>query len=374
MAITKLGPLLSGIRGTVGGVTFSENGAGTFAKIWSPPSQPMTEKQTTQRSHLSRIPDLWRALTTVQKDAWATFAALPAQELFNSLGVSYYNSGYLWFAKCNTRLLRIGRSPIVAVPSQARPAAPSIDDFRVCVAGSESDLCCCGTATASTFRDAATTPAKAFDNNLVTQWNTAIATPTGWLKYVFPSAENVKRYRISISNFTLTRHPKDWTLEVWSAAAWQVIHTVSSMAFTANEWYEWFCPNPYTETDYRINITANQGDVDRLAIYEMECYSADLGDSVVSYPEDSFAAATDYDLILQISLGGSTGKRVQYPGFYEILATQVGGRWYALFQDELLDVFGTILENRSWFCNVYRQTQEGIRSAAAAERTETIIV
>lgn len=127
MAITKLGATIVGIRGTIGGIIYSANKSGTYAKIWTKPPNQRSIEQVTQRGHIAAMPELWRALTPAEKSAWDTFAALPAQALINSLGVTYYISGFGWFVKCNTRLLVMGRSTITATPTIARPAAPTID-------------------------------------------------------------------------------------------------------------------------------------------------------------------------------------------------------------------------------------------------------
>jgi len=373
MAITKIGAPLTGIRGTIGGITYSENKSSTYAKAWAMTSNPRTNKQSNERAFLAQMSDDWRALTNAQRDDWADFAALPAQELTNSLGVAYYASGWNWFVKCNVRLLRLGRAKIKPVPTQARPAAPSIDDFRVCVAGSESDLCVGGVATASTELAGWVAP-KAFDNNLgaTNGWATSFGTTSGWLQYVFSGPVNIKRYRIYPRDGYLNQAPKDWTFQVWSAGAWQTIHTVNAESYASLQWYDYYCPNPYTETTYRINASANQGEANHLLIIEMEMYAGDEDSSVIVYPEDEFAGAPAYDLVLHISLGQTTGKTVQYPGYYETLVTQTPGRWFALFQDEIETVFGTISMNKSWFCQLYRQTAEGIRSAPSATRAITI--
>ncbi len=246
MAITKIGAPLSGIRGTVGGITFSENKAGPYIKPWARPSNPRTPKQTIERGYLASMPALWTALTAPQRAAWDTFAALGAQVLINSLGEEYYISGYGWFCKCNIRLLRVNRAPIVPVPAQARPAAPTIDDFRVCVAGTESDICTCGVASASTFH-ILYPPAKGFDDSLAAadRWQTMQMFVTGWLRYDLCDPANVKGYRIYLDDHTAERNPKDWTFEVWTGGAWEIIHTVTNFAPTQIGWHAWYCANPF---------------------------------------------------------------------------------------------------------------------------------
>lgn len=373
MAIIKVGAPLAGIRGTLGGITYSENGSGTYAKQWSIPSNPRTPHQTAERGFLARMPSLWAALSDAQRADWRSFAADPAQEKTNPLGEKYYASGYNWFCQCNVSLLRVGRATIQPSPTQAQPATPTILDFRVCVAGTEADLCVCGVASASTERFPGDAD-KAFDDSLDPgdSWSTSFGNTTGWLRYNLCVPANVKRYRIYPQSTLLATAPATWDLQVWSGGAWQAIHSVTGEAGWAAQWYDFYCPNEYTETDYRINIGANQGDPNYLRICEMELYAGDEGSSVVIYPEDAYDNAPSYDLVLHVSMGNSIGMSVQYPGFYEVLAQQSPGRWYATFQAELEAVFGTILMERSWYARLYRQTQEGYRSAAQAERTVTI--
>lgn len=131
MAKIKLGPTVIGIRGTIGGITFSANKSGPNARAWSRGSNPQANLQAAARGRLAAIPELWRALTVPQHDAWDAFALLPAQELFDSLGESFFGSGFLWFTKCNTRLLTIGRPTIAATPVIARPSAPTITSLQL---------------------------------------------------------------------------------------------------------------------------------------------------------------------------------------------------------------------------------------------------
>ncbi|MBA7673667.1 hypothetical protein ES703_81870 [subsurface metagenome] len=332
---------------------------------------PRSPKQSVERGYLARMPALWKALNDAQRAAWRSFAADPAQELENPLGEAYFASGYNWFCKCNVRLLRVGRATIQAVPVQARPAAPTIDDFRVCEAGIEEDLCVCGVASAST-EDPGEESDKAFDDNLVTYWQTPFGNTTGWLRYDFCDPVNIKRYRIYGRQGWAARNPKDWNFQAWLIGVWVTLQTVTDAAVPDLTWVDYYCPNAEMAWDYRINVTANAGDGDRLNIAEFEMYLGEKGSSVVIYPEDNFDDAPDYDLILHVSMGASIGMGVQYPGYLETVATQNPGRWYEFFQTPLEANFGTILQERSWFAQLYRQTREGLRSSAATERAVTL--
>jgi len=126
MAITKLAAPLAGLRGTIGGITYSENKSATYAKLWNPPSNPRTVLQSQQRAFLNEIAQDWGSITASDRAGWDTFAALPAQALTNSLGDTYYISGFLWFVKCNTRLLQAGLATSDTAPVSARPGIPTI--------------------------------------------------------------------------------------------------------------------------------------------------------------------------------------------------------------------------------------------------------
>ena len=373
MAIITIGAPLSGIRGTVGGITFSANKSGPYAKIWSQTTNPRTPQQSRERGFMARMSSLWNALTGVQKAAWDTFAALPAQDLTNSLGETFSASGYNWFTKCNIRLLRVGLTPLVPVPTQARPAAPTITEFRVTLAGTETDLVVGGTPSAST-QDAAHLAPDAFDNNASTYWGTfPLFAPTGWIRYDLPSAENVTKYTILESAAAgSAKRPKDWNFQVFTAAAWTTIHSVTNYVFPGGVPQTFFFPNAFTETNYRWDITANNGDANQVAVAELEMFAGLEGSSVITYPEDEFAATPDYDLILHVALGRSTGQAVMFPGFAETLALAAPGRDHELIQSPLEAIYGTTLLDRSWFAQLYRQTTQGLRSAPATARTETI--
>lgn len=129
MAIIKLGALVAGVRGTLGGVVYSQSGAGPYARLWARGSNPRSGGQSRQRGRVSMMPELWRALSPSEQADWATWAALPAQEKINSLGEPYFASGYAWFVEINVLLLRAGFDTRTAPPTTTRPAAPVIDSF-----------------------------------------------------------------------------------------------------------------------------------------------------------------------------------------------------------------------------------------------------
>jgi len=131
MAKIKLAAPLSGLRGTIGGVVYSANKSGPYAKPWMKPVNPRTPKQLIARGRLSQFPTLWAGISAAQRTAWDVFAALPAQERTDSLGQTYYASGYNWFVKINVQLDLAGHASRDNCPSLVRPGQPTVDDLIV---------------------------------------------------------------------------------------------------------------------------------------------------------------------------------------------------------------------------------------------------
>lgn len=372
MAIIKLAAPLSGLRGTIGGITYSANAATPYAKAWSKPARPLTQRQSDQQGTFSQLPTLWRALSSAQKTAWDTFAALPAQELTNSLGETYYASGANWFTKCNTRLLTMGRSTITATPTQARPAAPTLTYFQITPAGSDTNLATGGTATGSDTNPAF--PASnAFDGSTTyaNRWQTLTSTLPATLQYTLSSAANIKKLRLYYGSTFSDRQPGAITIQVYSGGLWRDLDTVSSISPTLDAWWEHHFANSYTETQYRIVITATLGAAAANYVIEMELYAADVDASFVQYPSGTFSASPDYDLVFEAAMSRSLGL-IQPPSkMLTVLRSQSPDDDETDMQDEVDELFGAPLDNRAWFGRLYRQTTEGLRSTAGTYRFES---
>lgn len=125
MAKVTFGAGVSGIRGSVGGATFSGNKSGPYVRLRSKGSNPRSMSQQPVRSSLSRLGADWRGMTQSLRDDWDSYAALPAQELTDSLGESYYASGWNWFCNINQNRSTTGQLSTTAVPTAAVPAAPT---------------------------------------------------------------------------------------------------------------------------------------------------------------------------------------------------------------------------------------------------------
>lgn len=129
MARLKFGALVVAARGTIGGVIYSQNKSGPYARIWSRGAAGATAGQSTHRATIGTYAAAWAGLTELQRSAWDVYAADPAQEKTDSLGESYYASGFQWFVAINTGLRKVGRASTNTPPAGAAPGAPTISTF-----------------------------------------------------------------------------------------------------------------------------------------------------------------------------------------------------------------------------------------------------
>ena len=125
MAIFSTGGGVLGIRGTIGGLTFSANSSGPCIKPKPQPSRKFSYSATLRRVFLAGLPIRWRNLSALQRSNWATFAMLPEEERFNSLGQSYFLTGYQSFCGHNLRLLNASMSDVSDAPVDPLPLPPA---------------------------------------------------------------------------------------------------------------------------------------------------------------------------------------------------------------------------------------------------------
>lgn len=125
MARVKFGPSLVGIRGTIGGMTFSANGSSNYIKAWAGPTNPRSNLQAVPRVSISGAGAAWRGLTDGQRSDWATWAADAAQELTDQFGDPYYVSGWNWFCTLRQWALSTEQVPPEDAPVLTRPVMPS---------------------------------------------------------------------------------------------------------------------------------------------------------------------------------------------------------------------------------------------------------
>ena len=175
MAIIKLGATVIGIRGTIGGITYSANGSGPYCRGWSGALKKRTSLQSIQRAHVAELGQSWRSLTSAQQTAWNALSAAPPEAVTNSLGETIVLSGYQWFCKIVARRFLVASAPSLLAPTTAAPTFNSYYNFNARAAGSIESQFNYGTWTAADFM--------IFD--LTVYPSIGVATPTGNWKQIW---------------------------------------------------------------------------------------------------------------------------------------------------------------------------------------------
>jgi hypothetical protein len=118
------GGLTANNRGSLGGVTFSRSKSGNYARIKGYGTNPNSSGQLSQRQKTALISQAWRLLNAnVQSD----FAALALQyPRINSLGQTYYYSGFQMYMHLSLNLPFPSESPLLACPNISQNSFPSI--------------------------------------------------------------------------------------------------------------------------------------------------------------------------------------------------------------------------------------------------------
>ena len=139
MAIIAIAAPLSGIRGTLAGVSYSANHAGPYAHQYRKPIKHYTLPASAQRASLSALPAEWLALSDAERSDWDTWAALAPNTRVNSLGETYYLSGAQWFTAINRRLDTVARAHRTTYPAASIPPAPTITSVTLRPSGDAED-------------------------------------------------------------------------------------------------------------------------------------------------------------------------------------------------------------------------------------------
>lgn len=109
------GLLTSDMRGKIGGVSFSKNGSGNFIRRTNVPSDKKTPIQTNYRSDFHYLASCYRGLDSRSMQEWiSTALQVP---FVDSLGKTYYLSGFNFFMYINQALVANGFSMISTAPS-----------------------------------------------------------------------------------------------------------------------------------------------------------------------------------------------------------------------------------------------------------------
>lgn len=128
-AIIIPGPMVAEARGKLGGLIFSRNGGGTYAKTMAVPTNPATILQGNVRADFAQLASDWtETLTPIQRDAWIDYAA--ATPWTNSLGQVINLTGTNWFVKLNAVRLQAALAIVVAPPAVGT-SEPQDNSFNI---------------------------------------------------------------------------------------------------------------------------------------------------------------------------------------------------------------------------------------------------
>lgn len=333
MAILKFGTLIVAARGTLGGATLSANKAGPYAKTWGKGSNPRTQIQSAHRSSLVRWAIAWRTITQSQRTAWDVYAALPAQDLTNSLGELYSISGFGWYVRINMNLEQATAPARPDPPTLLEPAAPILQTFhlKTDAAATETRMIldasspnvldpivlkatlffsqgisaglahpvhmttelptnsapvfAAGTADAST-ENAGNPATNMTDGDINTDWLTPFQIVTGWARITLPQAEEIIEYRWyqTVIGPTLLS-PEDWTFEYWDGGGWITVDTQIDPPFPQDVYQVFPVPFGNTSTQWRMDITKNRSAQPFLGMAEFDLFKAPSGTRQILFQE-----------------------------------------------------------------------------------------
>lgn len=110
-------------RGKMGGLVYNTWRGIATVKAFKSPTQPKTEAQLAARARMSTYSQAWAGLTTVERDAWETYAESHLQTDWT--GKSLRLTSQNWYVGCNCRIALVGGTAITSPPSAAAPAMPT---------------------------------------------------------------------------------------------------------------------------------------------------------------------------------------------------------------------------------------------------------
>jgi len=122
MAIIKLGPVISDIRNSIGGVTFSRNRSGAYIKKRTKPTNSVVGRRDQVHAVVRYLQEYWRdTLTAATRIPWTDLASTAT--VLNGLGEAHHITPINMFVRVNASLKLHGLA-ILTVP----PALPILCD------------------------------------------------------------------------------------------------------------------------------------------------------------------------------------------------------------------------------------------------------
>lgn len=125
----KFGAGILEARGKLGGMVFSRNTYGPYARSLAVPVNPSSQRQQQARSNLSSVVERWRAtLTDAQRAAWNQYAA--AITVVDKLGNAINLTGFNHYCRSNAAILAAGGDVVDTGPTSL--SLPGADGMFTC--------------------------------------------------------------------------------------------------------------------------------------------------------------------------------------------------------------------------------------------------
>ena len=117
MAKIKLGAIVVGMSGKLGGHVFATNKGGAYMRTKTTPLNPRSVLQTSFRAIFAQISALWGTLTEVQRNGWrAAVSSFAKTDVFGDIKNP---TGKALFQRLNTNLENTGQAQITVAPMPA---------------------------------------------------------------------------------------------------------------------------------------------------------------------------------------------------------------------------------------------------------------
>ena len=193
------------------------------------------------------------------------------------------------------------------------PSALTNNEKRIILGNSKDEaveivclnICSGGTPSASTG-----TAANAFDDSLVTEWQSSAE--ASWLKYDFGISDTKEVKCMAIYCDGSNGSPEEFTIQgSHNDSDWDTLETITGEYWLEAGWRQYLLTTQSTYRYYRINITDTKGDASA-EILQVEMYDDTIfGEGRVTlFPYESFELVSDSRLWIPINSNPSSWKKI----------------------------------------------------------------
>ena len=116
MALIRTGGLVEHISGSIGGITYSHNRFGPYARQRSMPVNPATARQEVVRNLMKNLTSIWiSTLLDIERKQWDAYAAAVVMQ--NNIGANVYLTGFNHYVRSNIARMQAGLARVDVGPS-----------------------------------------------------------------------------------------------------------------------------------------------------------------------------------------------------------------------------------------------------------------